>query len=82
MSFPPRRARAAQIKVALEILEERTLFSSVPTFDHVVVVIEENKSPMSVIGYTGAPYINSLVQNGAYFTQSYGNSRPSQLAQN
>jgi hypothetical protein len=61
----------------LEILEDRTLFS-VPTFDHVVVVIEENKSPMSVIGNSGAPYINSLAQNGAYFTQSYGKFRPSQ----
>jgi hypothetical protein len=58
-------------------LEDRTLFA-VPAFDHVVVVIEENKSPMNVIGNSAAPYINSLATNGAYLSQSYGTHRPSQ----
>jgi hypothetical protein len=58
-------------------LEDRTLLS-VPQFDHIVVVFEENKSPMSVIGNAGAPYINYLAQNGAYLSESFGTSRPSQ----
>ena len=61
----------------MQSLEDRTLLS-VPQFDHIVVVIEENKSPISVIGNAGAPYINSLAQNGAYLSESFGNFRPSQ----
>lgn len=61
----------------MQSLEDRTLLS-VPQFDHIVVVIEENKSPMGVIGNSGAPYINSLAQNGAYLSDSFGNYRPSQ----
>jgi fibronectin type 3 domain-containing protein len=61
----------------MQSLEDRTLLS-VPQFDHIVVVVEENKSPMNVIGNSGAPYINSLAQNGAYLSKSFGNFRPSQ----
>lgn len=60
-------------------MEDRLLFSAVPHLDHVVVVIEENHSPADVIGKAGAPYINSLAQNGAYFSQSYATPRPSQV---
>ena len=61
----------------IQSLEDRLLFAAVPRFDHVVVVIEENQSPPQVIGNVGAPYINSLAQNGAYFSQSFGTARPS-----
>jgi hypothetical protein len=61
----------------MQSLEDRTLLS-VPQFDHIVVVVEENKSPMSVIGNAGAPYINSLAKNGAYLSESFGTYRPSQ----
>jgi len=53
--------------------------SSVPQFTHIVVVIGENTNASSVIGNTtDAPYINSLAQAGAYFTNSYAITHPSQ----
>ena len=49
-----------------------------PRPDHIVIVIEENKSFNQVIGYREAPYINELAKRGALFTQSYGITHPSQ----
>ncbi|HEX3154020.1 MAG TPA: alkaline phosphatase family protein [Candidatus Angelobacter sp.] len=46
--------------------------------DHVVIVIEENHSFSSIIGSPAAPYINSLAQQGALFTQSFAVEHPSQ----
>jgi hypothetical protein len=72
---PPSLSKACA--PVMQSLEDRCLLS-VPQFDHIVVVVEENKSPMSVIGNAGAPYINSLAKNGAYLSESFGNFRPSQ----
>jgi hypothetical protein len=52
--------------------------TSVPPPDHVVIVIEENHSFLSIIGSPLAPYINSLAQRGALFTQSFAVTHPSQ----
>ena len=53
--------------------------SGVPQFNHIVVVIGENMMPSSLYGNTtSAPYINNLISNGAYFSQSYALSHPSQ----
>jgi acid phosphatase len=50
-----------------------------PRPEHVVVVIEENKSFDAIVGNTAqAPYLNSLIPHAALFTQSYGVSHPSQ----
>jgi phosphatidylinositol-3-phosphatase len=46
--------------------------------DHVLFVIEENKSFNQIIGSSSAPYINSLANQGALFTQSFGVTHPSQ----
>src|SRR5882724_10898767 len=46
--------------------------------DHVVIVIEENHSFSSIIGSSQAPFINSLAQQGALFTQSFAVEHPSQ----
>jgi len=46
--------------------------------DHVIVVMEENHSFSSIIGSSSAPYINSLAQQGALFTQSFAIEHPSQ----
>ncbi|GIP26876.1 acid phosphatase [Paenibacillus sp. J23TS9] len=46
--------------------------------DHVVIVVEENHSEQKIIGNPSAPYINGLVNQGAYFTQSYATDHPSQ----
>jgi hypothetical protein len=52
--------------------------SAVPRPDHVVVVVMENHSNTDVIGSPSAPYINSLADSGANFTQSYALTHPSQ----
>ncbi len=55
------------------------LTASVPRPDHVVVVVEENHSFDEIVGNTNeAPYLNSLAQAGAVFTNSFGTSHPSQ----
>lgn len=46
--------------------------------DHIVIVIEENKSFSQIIGNPEAPYINELAKRGALFTNSYGVTHPSQ----
>lgn len=51
---------------------------ALPQPDHVVVVIEENKSFTQIIGNKNAPYINKLAKRGVLFTQSYGVTHPSQ----
>ncbi|HEY9825767.1 MAG TPA: alkaline phosphatase family protein [Stenomitos sp.] len=52
--------------------------TTVPGFDHIVVVIEENHSYSQIIGSASAPYINSLAKGGALFTDSHGVTHPSQ----
>lgn len=52
--------------------------NSVPAFDHIVVVIEENHSLNQCIGNPDMPYFNSLANNGALFIKSYGWGHPSQ----
>ncbi|HEY3777282.1 MAG TPA: alkaline phosphatase family protein [Rhizomicrobium sp.] len=50
----------------------------VPKPDHVIVVMEENHSYSEIIGNADAPYINSLAQSGALFTNAYAIEHPSQ----
>ncbi len=50
-----------------------------PRPEHVVVVIEENKSFDAIVGNTAeAPYLNSLIPHAALFTRSYAVAHPSQ----
>ncbi len=53
---------------------------TVPTPDHVVILLLENYGYADIIGNTNSPYINSLVSdpNAALFTQSFALSHPSQ----
>jgi hypothetical protein len=46
--------------------------------DHIVVVMEENHAYSQIIGAMTAPYINSLANEGALFTQSYAIEHPSE----
>lgn len=52
--------------------------SELPRPDHIVIVIEENKSFSQIIGNKDAPYINELARRGVLFTDSHGISHPSQ----
>jgi acid phosphatase len=51
--------------------------TSVPRFDHVVLVMFENKAS-SQITSSSAPYFKSLASQGASFSQSYAITHPSQ----
>jgi hypothetical protein len=49
-----------------------------PHLDHVVVVVEENHSFAQILGAADAPYLNTLAQRGAIFTDSHAVSHPSE----
>ncbi len=51
--------------------------TSVPRFDHIVLVMFENKAS-SQITASSAPYFKSLASQGASFSQSYAITHPSQ----
>ncbi|MDT5041826.1 MAG: phosphatidylinositol-3-phosphatase [Actinoplanes sp.] len=51
--------------------------AAVPAFDHIVLVMFENKAS-SQITASSAPYFTSLAAQGANFTQSYAITHPSQ----
>ena len=52
--------------------------SKAPRPDHIVIVIEENKDYGQIVGSPIAPYLNSLIAQGALLTHSYALHHPSQ----
>jgi len=52
--------------------------SPLPRPDHIVIVIEENRSYRQIIGNPSAPYINALARRGLLLTRSFGVTHPSQ----
>jgi acid phosphatase len=64
--------------LAMLLVVQPALSMELPRPDHIVIVIEENKSFTQIIGNREAPYINKLAKRGALFTQSYGITHPSQ----
>ena len=52
--------------------------AGLPVYDHVVIVVEENKDYDQVIGSADAPFINRLRTEGANFTQMFGEEHHSQ----
>jgi len=62
----------------LLLVAQQAWCGELPRPDHIVIVVEENKSFNQIIGNREAPYINKLAKGGALFTQSYGVTHPSQ----
>jgi phospholipase C len=52
--------------------------AGLPVYDHIVILVEENKDYDEIIGSPDAPYINSLANQGAVFTAMYGEEHHSQ----
>ena len=48
-----------------------------PTFDHVVLLVEENHSYSDVIGNSSMPYFNSLASQYGVAAQYFANAHPS-----
>ncbi|QLL08497.1 alkaline phosphatase family protein [Mycobacterium vicinigordonae] len=49
-----------------------------PTYAHVVIVVEENRSQANIIGNQAAPFINALAAGGAMMAQSFAETHPSE----
>ncbi len=60
------------------LVAQPALSAELPRPDHIVIVIEENKSFSQIIDNRDAPYINELAKRGSLFTNSYGVTHPSQ----
>ena len=56
----------------------RPAAAAVPAFDHIVLVMFENKKYSSINGSSSAPYFNTLASQSAKFTSSYAITHPSQ----
>ena len=55
--------------------------TSLPKYDHIIIVFEENKDYGQVIGSSNAPYINNTLigaYGGVSFTQMFAETHPSQ----
>ena len=53
--------------------------AGLPVYDHVVIVVEENKDYDQIIGNAAAPYINGVLKaEGASFTRMFGEEHFSQ----
>jgi acid phosphatase len=72
----PPSAAPPPSSVASSVVSSAPDVSVVPRPDHVVVVVEENRSYSDVIGR--APYLDSLAGEGALFTSSYAVAHPSE----
>lgn len=76
MFFRPGHTRLTVTPASLTQVVPGTLHVAPPK--HVVIVVEENKSDVDIVGNKQAPYINSLMKRGAVLTHSYGVAHPSQ----
>ncbi|MFD8496649.1 alkaline phosphatase family protein [Amycolatopsis sp. NPDC059657] len=76
---------ATSVATALVVSHEDTtgpaieaVASTVPAFDHIVLVMFENKKYSSINGSSSAPYFNKLASQSAKFTNSFAVTHPSQ----
>src|SRR5260370_10493538 len=58
--------------------EAPTWPSTLPKYDHILIVVEENKDYEQIIGNKEAPYINMLAAEGANFSRMFGEEPPSE----
>jgi Phosphoesterase family len=52
--------------------------STLPRYDHIVIVVEENKDYDQIIGNIAAPYLNKLASEGASLAQMFAEEHPSE----
>lgn len=52
--------------------------ATLPSYAHVVIVVEENRSQANIIGNKQAPFINALAAGGAMMAQSFAETHPSE----
>jgi hypothetical protein len=52
--------------------------STLPRYDHIVIVVEENKDYDQIVGSPAAPYLNKLASEGASLVRMFAEEHPSQ----
>jgi acid phosphatase len=67
----------ARLLLLLIIVAVSGFAQTLPTFKHVLIVVEENHSYSSVIGNSTMPYLNSLAATYGLATHYYANTHPS-----
>lgn len=71
------RLRGGRITLPPEYYQSQPSLADAPVFDHVVIIVEENKDRDEIIGNTAAPYINSLARMYAQATHYNAVTNPS-----
>src|SRR5271166_3546808 len=51
---------------------------TLPRYDHIVIIVEENKDYEQIIGNQAAPYLNKLATEGANFVRMFGEEHNSE----
>lgn len=70
---------AVNLTVLCAWLPVLAAFAVPPRFDHVVIVMEENRTPGQIVGdLANAPYITSLATGGVSMASMFGIEHPSQ----
>ena len=59
-------------------VHKETEKAELPKIDHILIVVEENHSKNQILGDSSAPYMNSLMKQGANFTNYHAIEHPSQ----
>jgi acid phosphatase len=52
--------------------------STLPRYDHIIIVVEENKDYDQIIGSPAAPYLNKLASGGACLVRMFAEEHPSE----
>ncbi|MGW4404724.1 alkaline phosphatase family protein [Nonomuraea sp. NPDC004702] len=78
LAAPPPADAAVPAALPAAATTAATTAAAVPQFDHVVIVMFENKNYSTIKGGSSAPYLNSLASQGTLFTSSFGVTHPSQ----
>jgi len=58
--------------------QTQTWPQNLPVYDHIVIVIEENKDYEEIVGNDAAPYLTSLAKEGANFTHTFAEEHKSE----
>ena len=76
---PPRARRGLPLGAAvLLLLSFCAPAAALPRYDHIIIVVEENKDYDQIIGNKAAPYLNHLAAEGVDFTRMFAEEHPSE----
>jgi phosphatidylinositol-3-phosphatase len=64
--------------IPIKTVKHKITKTKLPKIDHIVIVVEENHSQQEIVHNPSAPYMNSLIKQGANFTNFHAIEHPSQ----